>query len=328
MCNTLYNRESAIFSEEHLETQPGFSDVPVRITDITLSCIDNLPHNKSDLCRFLNFLIETEVEAIELSPLMYELLSPLTEHPSCTLSGKQKRLQGLDDALCGDYLQTFAQAKKSFDSDVEFCPTNRFHCATALAAEWVISGTGNNVASSFGGIGGFSATEELIMILRLNGLRKTDKTYNFFPEMTKLFSKITGEKVRQNKPIVGECIFNVESGVHVDGILKQPQCYEPFSPEIVGRQRKIVLGKQSGTASIRAKLAELNIQCAEELIPQILEQVKEEAVAKNSAITKREFIEVVNKLGKKGYDPLGRLPIGMDYTVAIRRLASSTNERE
>jgi homocitrate synthase NifV len=85
----------------------------------------------------------------------------------------------------------------------------------------------------------------------------------------------------------------VESGIHVDGILKQPECYEPFPPEMVGRKRKIVLGKQSGTASIRAKLAELNIPCAEDRIPIILEQVKKKAVTKNRAITKREFAKIV-----------------------------------
>jgi homocitrate synthase NifV len=234
-----------------------------------------------------------EVDAIELSPRMYKLLSPLPPYPAYTLSGERARLQGLDDALCGNYAQTFAQAKASFGDDVEFCPGNSGYCATALAAEWVISGAGNKIASSFGGIGGFAATEDLIMILRINGMRKADKTYPFFPEMSKLFTKITGKKVQPNKPVIGKRIFNVESGIHVDGILKQPECYEPYPPEIVGRKRKIVLGKQSGTASIRAKLAEHNIPCAEEHIPLILEQVKKKAMAKNRAITKREFDKIV-----------------------------------
>jgi len=264
------------------------------ITDKTLSCLDNLPHNKSDLSQFLVFLIKMEVDAIELSEQMHKLLSPLPEYPAYTLPGEKKCLQGLGDALCGDYLQTFAEAKKSFGDDIEFCPTNGFHCATALAAEWVING-GKNVASSFGGIGGFAATEELVMILRMNGLRKADKTYEFFPEMAKLFCKITEQDIRQNKPIIGERIFHVESGVHVDGILKQPKRYEPFPPEIVGQKRKIVLGKQSGTASIRAKLSELNVRCAEEHIPHILEQVKAKALAKNGAITEREFAEIVKE---------------------------------
>jgi homocitrate synthase NifV len=240
-----------------------------------------------------------EVDTIELSPQMYQLLSPLPKYPACTLPHSQTRLTGLDDALCGDELHTFTQAKEAFSDDVEFCPGNRGYCATALAAEWVISGAGNNVASSFGGIGGFAATEELIMIFHLNGLRKTDKTYSFFPEMTRLFKKITGKKVRRNKPVIGKRIFNVESGIHVDGILKQPECYEPFPPELVGRRRKIVLGKQSGTASIRAKLSELNMQHAEEHIPHILERIKKKATTKNRAITKREFAIIVKDLTQR-----------------------------
>jgi len=265
----------------------------IRITDRTLSCIDNLPHNKSDLLRFLAFLIEMEVDAIELSEQVRQLLSPLPDYPFL-LQCEKMRLKGLDDALCGDYLQTFAQAREDFGEDIEFCPMNRFYCATALAAEWVVSG-GKNVASSFCGIGGFAATEELVMILRMKGLRKMDKTYEFFPEMAKLFCKITGKNIRQNKSIIGKRIFHVESGVHVDGIIKQPERYEPFPPEIVGQRRKIVLGKQSGTASIHAKLSELNIQCAEKYIPHILERVKANASAKNGAISKREFAEIVRE---------------------------------
>jgi homocitrate synthase NifV len=260
----------------------------ISITDKTLACLDKLPHNKLYLSKFLNFLIEMEVDAIELSEQMFDLLSPLPEYPAYILIPEKTRIQGLDNALCGDYLQTFKHLKGNF----KFCPMNRFHCATALAAEWVISGAGNDIVSSFSGICGFAATEELIMILKINGLRKASKTYNFFPEMTKLFSKIIKKKIPKNKPVIGSKIFYVESGIHVDGILKNPVCYEPFSPESVGQKRKIVLGKQSGTASIRAKLAELKIKCTEENIVHILEQVKIKAMQKKGEVSNREFIKI------------------------------------
>jgi homocitrate synthase NifV len=234
-----------------------------------------------------------EIDTIELSEQMRRLLHPLPNYSFCTSPHNRTYLQG--EALCGDYLQTFAQIRETYGEDVELCPANNFHCATALAAEWIISGIGNRVASSFGGIGNFAATEELVMILRMNGLHKAEKTYEFFPEMEKLFCEITGKNVRQNKPIIGKQIFNVESGIHVDGILKQPECYEPFSPEIVGQKRKIVLGKQIGKASIRAKLFELNMQCAEKHIPHILEQVKEKTLKKNGALTNQEFVKIVSE---------------------------------
>jgi homocitrate synthase NifV len=198
-------------------------------------------------------------------------------------------LQG--NELCGDYLQTFSKIKETHGEDVELCPANTFNCATALAAEWVISGMGNNVVSSFAGIGNFAATEELVMILRMNGLRKAKKTYEFFPEMAKLFGKISVERVRKNKPIIGKQIFDVESGIHVDGILKAPECYEPFPPEVVGQKRQITLGNKSGKASVRAKLSELNMQCAEEHIPHILERVK----ALKCTVANKKFAKIVSE---------------------------------
>jgi homocitrate synthase NifV len=301
------------------------------IIDKTLSCLDDLPHDRSSFLRFLNLLIKMDPGAIELSRRMYKLLSPLPKYPSYILrdenirheiiiddannidtvpphggmacnarssytADRQKiRIIGLGNALRGDYRQTFARLKKLFRGDIEFCPTDNFHCATALAAEWAISGAGNNIVTSFCGIGNFAPTEELVMILRMNGLRDANKCYDFFPEMADLFRKITRKNIRRNKPVIGKQIFHVESGVHADGILKQPKCYEPFPPEIVGLSRKIVLGKQSGVASIRAKLSELNLQCADDKISHILNRVKAKGAEKKGIVASREFVKIVKE---------------------------------
>jgi len=315
----------------------------IRITDRTLSCLDELPHEKEALSRFLALLIELDPGAIELSERMFRLLSPLPEypyqiqsqnqiqkylrgevspslqpvgqknarqfsaspstgadrprnaHPKVKPQNRIIRICGMDGALCGDYIPAFTHLKNLYNGNIEFCPSNRFHCATALAAEWITSGAGSNVVTSFGGIGGFAPTEELMMILRLNGLRSSDRVYDFLPEMSNLFTKITHKHVRQNKPIIGNRIFHVESSIHVDGILKQPECYEPFPPETVGLSRKIILGKQSGAASIRAKLLEFNIKGCDENIPVILEKVKAKAIEKGGAVTDREFIKITKE---------------------------------
>jgi len=319
----------------------------IRITDRTLSCLDNFSRDRLALVSFLNLLIELNPGTIELSEKMYDCLSPLPKYPSYVLriektshakkypqitefvcpnartdnaderirtaiqlSDTRKacaktiaryaryakvRIQGLDDAMHGDYMSVFKFLKESFNGDIEFCPQDRFYCATALAAQWLTSGTGNNVVTSFAGIGGFAPTEELIMILRENRLLGEGKTYAYFPQMVRLFQRITKDFVPENKPVIGSRIFHVESGVHVDGILKHPQCYEPFPPEIVGQKRRIVLGKQSGTASIRAKLSELNVECPQEHIPLILEQVKTKAVEKNGAVRDWEFVKIAKE---------------------------------
>jgi len=312
------------------------------ITDRTLSLLDDMPHDVSVLARFLELLIQTEPDAIELSQRMFQLLSPLPDYPgyllrinqiedvveysgiagfvchgvqadsgdkviceillddmrdinalaACFKGCGKIRVQGLDDIITGDYLNDFSRLRKNFSGGIEFCPTDRYNFAAALAAEWLANGE-ENVATSFGGTGGFAPTEEVIMILKLAGLRKPEKTYEFFPEMASLLEKITAAPVSCNKPILGKCIFDVESGIHVDGILKDPKCYEPFPPETVGLKRKIIIGKHSGTTSIKAKLAELCISCGEEKIPAVLERVRAMGEEKRGALNDMEFAELV-----------------------------------
>ncbi|MFZ3090609.1 MAG: hypothetical protein WA240_08310 [Nitrospirota bacterium] len=47
-----------------------------------------------------------------------------------------------------------------------------------------------------------------------------------------------------NKPIVGSGVFTYESGIHADGVIKYPPCYEPFPPEDVGAKRRLITQKK------------------------------------------------------------------------------------
>jgi homocitrate synthase NifV len=214
---------------------------------------------------------------------------------------KKLRVAGLAGALGGDYQQTFKMLKRR---PIEFCPTNRFNCATALAAEWAMSGGGDGVVTAFGGLDGFAATEELIRILRIHKFIGADKNYGFLPEMARLFEKIAKKYVPPNKPVIGNRIFHVESGIHVDGILKQPMCYEPFPPEAVGQARKIVLGRQSGIASIRAKMSEFNLRYDEEDLPAILAGVKAKAAERRGAVTDGAFWNVIKSVYRNGINSI------------------------
>jgi homocitrate synthase NifV len=264
---------------------------------------DAHPHITEFVCR--NVPASAPIDARE--KIRAEILLDNTlKTPSETIAryaGNQTvRIQGLDNIMCDDYMRVFEYLRESFNGGAEhfeFCPRNHFNCATALAAEWITNGArnglGSYVVTSFGGIGGFAPTEELIMILREYRLRGEDKIYTFFPEMTRLFHRLTKKNISLNKPIIGNRIFHVESGVHVDGILKQPKCYEPFAPEIVGQRRKIVLGKHSGTASIMAKLSEFDIKCPQDNIPFILEQIKNKAVEENGEVSDWEFVKLLKE---------------------------------
>jgi 2-isopropylmalate synthase len=91
---------------------------------------------------------------------------------------------------------------------------------------------------------------------------------------SKLVSRITGIPIPDNKPIVGNNAFAHESGIHVHGVLRDPSTYEAFSPELVGMQRTIVLGKHSGAHSIKQKLKEYGIDINDEQVAEVVEKVK------------------------------------------------------
>ena len=65
------------------------------------------------------------------------------------------------------------------------------------------------------------------------------------------------------------------SGIHVHGLLADTSTYEPMLPQLVGRERKIVIGKHAGRASVRMALDELNIKATDKQIDEIFSRVKD-----------------------------------------------------
>ncbi|MGB9730969.1 homocitrate synthase/isopropylmalate synthase family protein [Calditerrivibrio nitroreducens] len=65
-----------------------------------------------------------------------------------------------------------------------------------------------------------------------------------------LVSKISGFGIEKNKPIIGANSFTHESGMHVDGVLKDPSTCEPYNPDILNLKRKITFGSTSGRVNI------------------------------------------------------------------------------
>jgi D-citramalate synthase len=92
--------------------------------------------------------------------------------------------------------------------------------------------------------------------------------------LSTLVSKLTGVPLAVNKSIVGEMAFTHESGIHAHGVLREPSTYESVKPEQIGRKRRIVLGKHSGSASVDAALSEMNYKPEEKQLKEIVKRIK------------------------------------------------------
>ena len=120
------------------------------------------------------------------------------------------------------------------------------------------------------GAGGTNtSTEEIIMAVKTRqdqyGVDINAETTEIL-ETSRLVSKLTGYPVQYNKAVVGKNAFSHESGIHQHGYLRNKLTYEIMTPDSVGQETKIVLGKHSGRAGFKDALDKLNIELDEEVV--------------------------------------------------------------
>ena len=207
------------------------------------------------------------------------------------------RIIGLDDLLCHDYIITFKEIQKIFcASEVIFCPEDTFKCATALAVEWLLLG-GKAVTTSFASIGERAATEEVYMAMNVVKRFKPNQSLGILVKLKELFENITKQQVPLHKPVIGERIFCVESGIHVDGILKNPANYEAYPPEKVGQKTQIILGKYSGTSSVLNQCEVFSLVKPDDNgVGILLGKIKQMSVMNRRSITNEEFLALYQEV--------------------------------
>jgi homocitrate synthase NifV len=105
-------------------------------------------------------------------------------------------------------------------------------------------------------------------------------------------SSATRRPIPPGKAIVGTSAFAHESGIHVDGILKDPATYEALSPSLFGKQRSIVLGRHSGKASLESALLSVGVKAEPEQLNLLLTWVRQMAVKTKRAISVPELIDL------------------------------------
>jgi isopropylmalate/homocitrate/citramalate synthase len=100
--------------------------------------------------------------------------------------------------------------------------------------------------------------------------------------------KLSGYELDPWKPLVGENLFRRESGA-VASQFHDPPAIEPYSSELVGTQRSIVLGKKSGIDSIRIAVERLGLDVPEDEWPDLLAKVKALGAEKRGLVTDEEL---------------------------------------
>ena len=110
--------------------------------------------------------------------------------------------------------------------------------------------------------------------------------------LSRLVEQCSGIFIPPHTPIVGLNVFRHESGVHVDGILKNSKTYTGVDPKELGRDSSFVLGKHTGTQAIRHLLQQAGYEANGEELKEILRSVKKSKVAEEKGEISRMAREI------------------------------------
>ncbi|MBL8061491.1 MAG: Lrp/AsnC ligand binding domain-containing protein [Anaerolineales bacterium] len=114
--------------------------------------------------------------------------------------------------------------------------------------------------------------ETILSFHNLEGVQK----YNLkaLVDASGYLEKVSGFFLAPNKPLTGQNAFSHKSGVHTNGILKDPRTYEPFDPSVIGRERKIVIDKYTGKTAVASRLDEYGIEVSAAELEVIVTRIK------------------------------------------------------
>ncbi len=187
--------------------------------------------------------------------------------------------------------ETFRDLRGICDLELEMHAHDDLGLATAntLAA---IRGGATHVNTTVHGLGeraGNAPLEEVIMGLRCFHEQAEHIDMSCYTEVSRLVERASGRPLAWQKSLVGEGVFTHESGIHIDGMIKDRRNYQGIEPQQLGRDHRFVLGKHSGTRAVVQAYADLGIHLSREQAEQLLASVRRFSVQHKKAPRKAEL---------------------------------------
>jgi len=135
----------------------------------------------------------------------------------------------------------------------------------------------------------------------LNRFHSTGSSVNLetLPRLAELVSRAARRPIPVGQAIIGANAFTHESGIHVDGLLKDPSTYESLSPQTFGREREIVLGKHSGMASITDALHALGLPADRDRTQWVLARVRQRSMQAKRIVSTEELLHFYRCSGNR-----------------------------
>jgi homocitrate synthase NifV len=179
-----------------------------------------------------------------------------------------------------------AALRKTTDLEIEIHAHDDLGLATANTLAAVKAGA-SHASVTVIGLGeraGNAPLEEVAVALAELYRRQTGTVLTELGAVAAIVAAAAARAVPLNKAIVGDHVFTHESGIHVDGLLKDRRTYQALDPMLLGRSHHFVIGKHSGLSAITASLANLQLPATPDELRAILGRVREHAIAHKGSI--------------------------------------------
>lgn len=161
--------------------------------------------------------------------------------------------------------------------------------------------TVHTTVTGLGERAGNTPMEDLVMALvALYGI-DTGIRYEKLYQLSREVCKLAGHAISPNRQIVGEQLFDVESGIIASwyrnlGADRLTEMF-PVLPQVVGQKEpRIVLGKGSGLDSIAIWLDRMGVKASDQEMQEILARVKGYSLEKKGLLTEEEFRKIVERV--------------------------------
>ena len=155
-----------------------------------------------------------------------------------------------------------------------------------------VEGTINAIGERAGNVG----LEEVAVALHIRKDHYNVETGINLKEIkrtSQLVSQLTGVAIQPNKAVTGKNAFAHESGIHQDGMLKNPNTYEIITPELIGdAHTELVLGKHSGRHAFKTRAEEMGFTLEPERLNEAFAEFKKLADRKK-VITEADLLVIL-----------------------------------
>lgn len=161
--------------------------------------------------------------------------------------------------------------------------------AGAQCASVTVNGLGERAGNAL--------LEEVVMACKTALRRPAGIDTRRLSSLCALVAKCSGRTLPSTKPVVGEKIFEHESGIHCSGLMEDRRTYEPFLPiETGANDTKFVIGTHSSPRAVRCILENAGIYISQADLMTLTDKIHQRSRKQKRSLSEKEVCELARTI--------------------------------